>query len=72
MKLFADRPTPTAAAQLAFSSLGGSLLLGMLLAALAAAFAVRPQRLRSDLAVVGFLVRSTQLEARAPPHLQPA
>jgi hypothetical protein len=49
---------------------GGSMLLGMVLAALAAAFALRAQRLRSDLALVGPLVRSTRLEARAPPHLQ--
>jgi hypothetical protein len=49
---------------------GGSTLLGIVLAALAAAFALRPQRLRSDLAPVWPLVRSTKLEARAPPHLQ--
>jgi hypothetical protein len=49
---------------------GGSMLLGMVLGALAAAFGLRPRRLRSDLALVGPLVRSTQLEARAPPHLQ--
>jgi hypothetical protein len=49
---------------------GGSLLLGMVLAALAAALALCPQRLRSALALVGSLVRSTQLEARAPPHFQ--
>ena len=51
---------------------GGTLLLTMVLAALAAAFALRPRRLRSDLALVGSLVRSTQLKARAPPHFQPA
>jgi hypothetical protein len=48
----------------------GSMLFGMVLAALAAAFALRPQRLRSDLALVGPLVQSTQLDARAPPFFQ--
>ena len=48
----------------------GGMLLGMVLAALAAAFALRSQRLGSDLGLVGPLVQSTQLEARAPPHLQ--
>jgi hypothetical protein len=49
---------------------GGSMLLAMVLAGLAAAFALCPQRLRSDLALVGPQVRSTQLKARAPPHFQ--
>jgi hypothetical protein len=48
----------------------GSMLLGMALAALAVAFGLRSRRLRSDAASVGPLVRSTRLEARAPPHLQ--
>jgi hypothetical protein len=52
--------------------LDGSLVLGMLLAAFAAAFALLRRRLRPDPALVGPLVRSTQLEARAPPYLQPA
>jgi hypothetical protein len=51
---------------------GGSMLVGMVLAALAAAVGLRPRWLWSDWALVGPLVRSTQLEARAPPHLQPA
>ena len=46
---------------------GGSMLLGMVLGALAAAFVLRPGRLRSDLALGELLVRSTQLKARAPP-----
>jgi hypothetical protein len=49
---------------------GGSMLLGMVLGALAVAFGLRLRRLRSDLALVGPLVGSTQLEARAPPYLQ--
>jgi hypothetical protein len=49
---------------------GGSMLLSMVLAALAAAFALRPRRLRSDLGLVELLARSAQLEARAPPHFQ--
>jgi hypothetical protein len=48
------------------------LLLGVPLAALAAAFSLRARRLGSDLAPAGSLVWSNQREARAPPSLQPA
>jgi hypothetical protein len=51
---------------------GGPVLPGLLVAGLAAAFAVGPRRLRSELAPAGSLVRSTPLQARAPPHLQSA
>jgi hypothetical protein len=48
------------------------LLLGMLVAALAAISRPMARRRRSDRARVGVLVWSTQHEARAPPSLQPA
>ncbi len=48
------------------------LLLGMLAAALAAAYGLGAGRLRSGLAPGRSLVQRTQLEARAPPSLQPA
>jgi hypothetical protein len=51
---------------------GGRLPLCLLVAALVATLALRPRRLRSDPAPVGSLARSTQLQARAPPRLQPA
>jgi hypothetical protein len=47
------------------------LLLGMVVAALAATSRPRARRRRSDRARVGLLVWSTQREARAPPFLQP-
>jgi hypothetical protein len=48
------------------------LVLGMVVAALAAMSRPRARRRRSDRARVGALVWSTQREARAPPRLQPA
>ena len=56
----AERPEP-----------GSPLLLGMLLAALAAAFTLSPRRPRLDLGLLVPLVRPAQSEARAPPDLQP-
>jgi hypothetical protein len=47
------------------------LLLGMVVATLAATSRPRARRRRSDRARVGVLVWSTQCEARAPPNLQP-
>jgi hypothetical protein len=48
------------------------VLLGMLVAALAVAYGVCARRPRSGLARARSLVQFTQLEARAPPPLQPA
>ena len=48
------------------------VLLGMLAAALAVGYGVGAGRLRSGLAAGRSLVQRTQLEARAPPSLQPA
>jgi hypothetical protein len=48
------------------------VLLGMLVAALAAAGAIRAGRSRPGLARARSLARSTRLEPRAPPSLQPA
>lgn len=48
------------------------LLLGMVVAALAATSRPRARRRRSDRAWVGALVWSTGRETRAPPNLQPA
>ena len=48
------------------------VLLGMLAAALAIGYGVGAGRLRSGLATGRSLVQRTQLEARAPPSIQPA
>jgi hypothetical protein len=48
------------------------VLLGMLAAALAVGYRVAARRPRSGLAPARSLIQSTQLEARAPPFLQPA
>ena len=48
------------------------LLLGLLVAGLAATFGLAPRWLRSERAAVGSLAWSSHREARAPPHLQPA
>jgi hypothetical protein len=48
------------------------VLLGMLAAALAVAAGVRAGRSRPDMARSRSLARSTRLEPRAPPSLQPA
>ena len=60
----AERPDP-----------GGRLIplpLGLLVAAVAAGHGLRARRRRSTRARTRSLVRSTQLQARAPPFLQPA
>jgi hypothetical protein len=48
------------------------VLLGMLAAAFIVGYGVGAERLRSGLATARSLVQLTQLEARAPPTLQPA
>jgi hypothetical protein len=48
------------------------LLLGLLVAAVAAGSGLRPRRRRSTRVQARSLVWSTQLRARAPPSLQPA